>query len=265
MRWRRAPACPVPRHGGCVASERFPIPTASLRVGWPIGSWRSKPGNRGGLNIALEPRPLAQGLKALHRHRKVLERLPVNRQPPCRRRIGCRCSGPGWPRRPWRAPVRRQPVGRAWQGLTRSVSTSKVWHDSFLAPRPGGRPCVVGRCRPSRPLRGPSSGSSRHGVFRNGALCGDGDSLCVGETPDPTAWVEVRLADFDAPELRQPGGEQARTRLRQLTLGQRVDCRAERGRSGRVIVYDRVIALCRLQGRPLGDRLRAAGGREGGA
>jgi endonuclease YncB( thermonuclease family) len=94
---------------------------------------------------------------------------------------------------------------------------------------------------------------------------GDGDSLCVGETPDPTAWVEVRLADFDAPELRQPGGEQARTRLRQLTLGQRVDCRAERGRSGRVIVYDRVIALCRLQGRPLGDRLRAAGGREGGA
>jgi hypothetical protein len=38
---------------------------------------------------------------------------------------------------------------------------------------------------------------------------GDGDSLCVGVGPQPDAWVEVRLADFTAPELNEPGGPQA--------------------------------------------------------
>lgn len=36
------------------------------------------------------------------------------------------------------------------------------------------------------------------------------------------------------------------------------------GRNARVIVYDRVIASCGLNGRSFGDLLRAAGGREGG-
>lgn len=93
---------------------------------------------------------------------------------------------------------------------------------------------------------------------------GDGDSLCVGDRPDPATWIEVRLADFDAPELNAPGGRDARNRLVRLAADRRVECTAERGRSGRVVVWDRVIARCRLNGRALGDALRASGGREGG-
>lgn len=35
---------------------------------------------------------------------------------------------------------------------------------------------------------------------------GDGDSLCLGPTVDPSTWIEVRLSDFDAPELNSPTG-----------------------------------------------------------
>lgn len=93
---------------------------------------------------------------------------------------------------------------------------------------------------------------------------GDGDSLCVGTTADPSMWVEVRLSDFNAPELNAQGGRDARALLIRVANGRRLDCTAVRGRNGRVIVYDRVIASCRLNGRALGDLLKAAGGREGG-
>lgn len=93
---------------------------------------------------------------------------------------------------------------------------------------------------------------------------GDGDGLCLGSAADPRTWIEVRLADFDAPELNAAGGRAARDDLRRLVMGRRLDCVATRGRNGRVIVYDRVIATCRLEGRRLGDLLRAAGAREGG-
>lgn len=93
---------------------------------------------------------------------------------------------------------------------------------------------------------------------------GDGDGLCVGDSTDPSAWIEVRLADFDAPELNAKDGRVARDQLRRLVMGRRLDCVATRGRSGRVIVYDRVIAICRLNGRRVGDLMRAAGVREGG-
>ena len=93
---------------------------------------------------------------------------------------------------------------------------------------------------------------------------GDGDGLCVGRSSDPASWIEVRLADFDAPELDRPGGRDAKQRLKRLAIGRSVRCRAVRGRSGRVIVYDRVMARCALNGRSLGDLLRAAGAREGG-
>ena len=93
---------------------------------------------------------------------------------------------------------------------------------------------------------------------------GDGDGLCIGPSADPSTWIEVRLSDFDAPELNQPGGRDARARLSRMVEGRVLSCVAVRGRSGRVVVYDRVIAACRLDGRGLGDRLRAAGGREGG-
>lgn len=93
---------------------------------------------------------------------------------------------------------------------------------------------------------------------------GDGDSLCVGPGSDPATWIEVRLSDFDAPELRSLTGRADRDRLSRLVQGRVLACVAVRGRNGRVIVYDRVIAACRLNGRGVGDLLRAAGGREGG-
>lgn len=88
---------------------------------------------------------------------------------------------------------------------------------------------------------------------------GDGDSLCVGATDSPSTWIEVRLADYDAPELSAPGGRTARDRLSRLTFGRRIDCEAVRGRNGRVRSYDRVIANCRLDGRSIGDRLSGPG------
>ncbi len=93
---------------------------------------------------------------------------------------------------------------------------------------------------------------------------GDGDSLCVGNSYDPTTWIEVRLADFNAPELQAQGGESAKDALERLAMGQNAQCVATRGRNGRVVSYDRVIATCRIGGRSIGDALRAAGGREGG-
>ena len=88
---------------------------------------------------------------------------------------------------------------------------------------------------------------------------GDGDSLCLAVGPRRGAdWVEVRLADFYAPELKATGGREARDTLKRITAGRRVDC-VSRGRS-----WDRVAADCRVAGRGLGDQMRAAGVREGG-
>lgn len=87
---------------------------------------------------------------------------------------------------------------------------------------------------------------------------GDGDSLCVGDNEDPLRWIEVRLRDFRAAELHQPGGREAKSALRDIALGKPVECRAE-ARS-----FDRLVATCTLDGVPLGDRLRAAGVPEGG-
>ena len=93
---------------------------------------------------------------------------------------------------------------------------------------------------------------------------GDGDSLCVGRTTDPNEWIEVRLADFDAPELREPDGRRGHEMLARLTRGREVNCVATRGRNGRVISHDRVIATCRLNGQTLGNLLRSRGAPQGG-
>lgn len=87
---------------------------------------------------------------------------------------------------------------------------------------------------------------------------GDGDSLCVAIGPDPMQWVEVRVADFYAPELRAPGGPQAKATLERLTIGRQAVCVAGR-RS-----YDRVVATCRIGGVNIGNLMRRAGVREGG-
>lgn len=93
---------------------------------------------------------------------------------------------------------------------------------------------------------------------------GDGDSLCIGQSSDPSTWIEVRLADFNAPELNAEGGRVARSTLERIALGRQAQCVAGGGRSRRVVSYDRVIAICRTSGRRIGDLLREAGAEEGG-
>lgn len=44
--------------------------------------------------------------------------------------------------------------------------------------------------------------------------------------------------------------------LEQIAFGRRAQCEARRGWSGRVISYDRVLAVCRVNGRSTGDLLR---------
>ena len=106
------------------------------------------------------------------------------------------------------------------------------------------------------------AGESFSGVVR---YVGDGDSLCVGAAnANADTWIEVRLADFDAPELNAEGGRAAKTMLERIAMGRSVQCSAGGGRNGRVVSYDRVIAVCRIGGRRIGDLLREAGAEEGG-
>jgi len=66
------------------------------------------------------------------------------------------------------------------------------------------------------------------------------------------------VADFYAPELSSPGGEDAKAALSRIAKGRQVQCVAGR-RS-----YDRVVAQCRIGGASLGDLLRRSGVKEGG-
>ena len=87
---------------------------------------------------------------------------------------------------------------------------------------------------------------------------GDGDSICVDVGQGSTNWVEVRVADFYAPELKAPGGEQAKAAMKRIAMNKHVDCVAQK-RS-----YDRVVATCTLAGRSLGEHMRSFGVQEGG-
>lgn len=88
---------------------------------------------------------------------------------------------------------------------------------------------------------------------------GDGDSICVSVGPrQGLDWVEVRVADFYAPELHAPGGSQARDTMEDIAMGRHVSCIAQH-RS-----YDRVVATRRLGGVSLGDLMRKRGVAEGG-
>jgi len=92
----------------------------------------------------------------------------------------------------------------------------------------------------------------------------DGDGLCVGPSADPATWVEIRLANFYAPELRGPGGAGAKASLDRATRGRTLNCTAVKGDHGRVVSYDRLIATCRIGGRDLAELLRLNGLAEGG-
>ena len=121
-------------------------------------------------------------------------------------------------------------------------------------------PALADPCR-AIPQKGPMPASLSRGERFSGPVVhvGDGDSLCVAVGPRRGAdWVEVRLADFYAPELHEAGGRSARDALARIASGRRVDC-VSRGRT-----WDRVAAVCRLGGRSLGDHMRASGVAEGG-
>lgn len=92
---------------------------------------------------------------------------------------------------------------------------------------------------------------------------GDGDSFCVdvarkNQGLNPRDWVEVRVANFYAPELGSPDGPAAKRALERVAMGRRAVCRAQH-RS-----HDRVVATCTINGRDIADLMRRAGVREGG-
>lgn len=110
------------------------------------------------------------------------------------------------------------------------------------------------------PDRGDAPGYLSPGSSFSGPVVyvGDGDSFCVGVGPGRNDWVEVRIADFYAPELSSAEGPAAKQALERAAMGRQVSCIAEHQS------YDRVVARCELEGRSLGDLLRGEGGLEGG-
>jgi len=121
----------------------------------------------------------------------------------------------------------------------------------------GAAVCLAADAAHADPCRAPLP---RHDTRFEGLVryIGDGDSLCVGPTADPATWIEIRLADFYAPELHDPGGREAREALVRIAQGRRLECIADH-RS-----YDRIVADCTLGGVAVGQLLRRAGIAEGG-
>jgi endonuclease YncB( thermonuclease family) len=110
------------------------------------------------------------------------------------------------------------------------------------------------------PDHGPAPSYLHAGATFSGKVVyiGDGDGLCVAVGPSPAQWVEVRVADFYAPELHEAGGEQAKATLSRLAYGRRAMCVADHQS------HDRIVATCTIDGRSLGELMRAAGVQEGG-
>ena len=120
-------------------------------------------------------------------------------------------------------------------------------------------PAMADPCK-AIPDKGPAPAWLAPGSEFSGRVTyiGDGDSLCVAVGPGAAGLVEVRVADFYAPELSAPGGAQAKAALERIAMGRRVSCAADHQS------YDRIVAWCELEGVSLGDRMREAGIREGG-
>lgn len=116
------------------------------------------------------------------------------------------------------------------------------------------------------PDKGPRPAWAKAGVVVTGTAryIIDGDGLCIGSSGDPERWVEIRLADYYAPELRESGGAAARAALTRLTGARTIICTAVTGDGGRVVSYDRLIAICRIGGVSLADLMHRAGQPDGG-
>lgn len=120
-------------------------------------------------------------------------------------------------------------------------------------------PALADPCK-AIPDKGPMPAHVGKGRTFSGSVVyvGDGDSLCVATGRGPENWVEVRVADFYAPELNAPGGRDAKAALERIAKGKHAVCTAGR-RS-----YDRVVATCRIGGQTIGDLMRNSGIQEGG-
>ena len=146
------------------------------------------------------------------------------------------------------------------------VDTRRLWHPRVVMFRLAiaaaaalfASPALADPCE--APVNGYKPGATVAGTIR---YVGDGDGLCIGPGDDPLTWTEVRLADFFAPELNEPGGRQAKAALDQF-VGRRAVCTAQRGKNGSTRSYDRLIASCSIDGRSLAERLRQTGVAEGG-
>lgn len=132
---------------------------------------------------------------------------------------------------------------RSWWWAALVLAPGVAWADPCTAPLPNQAGQVF-------------SGKVRYVV--------DGDGLCVGSTKRPSEWIEVRMLDFNAQELKTPQGRQTKRKLKRIAQGRDVQCTVGQGRNGSTGNYDRVFATCTLGGRGLGDLLRAAGEPEGG-
>jgi endonuclease YncB( thermonuclease family) len=82
------------------------------------------------------------------------------------------------------------------------------------------------------------------GVVRDIA---SGDTIWLQTQPGGPL-TRVRLADVAAPDLRGPGGEGAKQRLRRVARGRRVVCLVQ-------MPGQPLTALCQLGGEPLGKRV----------
>lgn len=113
---------------------------------------------------------------------------------------------------------------------------------------------LAGPCK-AIPDRGPAPAWLSRGATFSGPVVyvADGDSLCVATGEGASSWVEVRLADFYAPELHGAGGAAAKAALARITAGRTAVCIADHQ------TYDRIAAVCHIGGRSVGDLMRAAG------
>lgn len=75
----------------------------------------------------------------------------------------------------------------------------------------------------------------------------DGDTIALGGT-------HIRLQGIAAPEIREPGGPESRDWLRRLLAGEMVRCEPDGTRT-----WERVVAVCYVRGRDIGEALVAAG------
>lgn len=72
----------------------------------------------------------------------------------------------------------------------------------------------------------------------------DGDTLVI-------AHERIRLQNFNAPEMDQPGGQQAKARLQAITRGKTVHCDGKARDK-----YARLVARCSVNGVDIGKEMR---------